>query len=69
MENETTKSELPPVPAETQEAVKTAVQDAFRFFASHTRKMAEDFLAFQRKREEISQRMKDGAKRTTGRIV
>lgn len=69
MENQAEKPVLPQVSEETQEAVKAAIQETLDLFADHSRKMAESLADFNRRRAEIQERLKNGARRTSGRIV
>ncbi len=54
---------------EAQERVKKAVEDAFRGLSEHTRQITEEMAAFDRRRQEMRGRMKNGVRRTSGRIV
>lgn len=54
---------------ETQKNAKELIADAFRLFADHTKNLADELTEFNKGREETRRRMRDGARRTSGRIV
>jgi hypothetical protein len=66
MEPEKTKGQIPP---EIQEQANNLIRDAFRLMHDHNRKMAEDMADFERRRQEIRQRRKNGARQNSGHIV
>jgi DNA-dependent RNA polymerase auxiliary subunit epsilon len=54
---------------EAQQKVRTAVEKAFGSLAEHVQKIADDFAAFDKRREEMRGRMQNGIRRTKGRVV
>ncbi len=69
MEKETPNPEQPLISPETQESVREAIKETFDLFADHAKRIAESLRQFNVRREEIEQRIKNGAKRASGRIV
>lgn len=67
------KTTLPPsvidVPEEVQEDAKEMVRGAFRLFADHTQRMADEMAEFNTKRQNVREKIQNGARRTSGRIV
>lgn len=54
---------------EAQEETKSLIKEAFQLFDEQMKDMAADFAEFNRKRQEVRERIQRGARRTTGRIV
>jgi hypothetical protein len=69
MEKENSNQELPPISPETRETVSNAIKEMFDLFTDQAKRMAKSLEQFKAKREEVEQRIKNGAKRTSGRIV
>jgi hypothetical protein len=69
MEKETPNQEQPLISAEAQEAARETIKEVIDLFTDHAKRMAESLRQFNAKREEVEQRIKNGAKRTSGRIV
>jgi hypothetical protein len=57
------------IPEEVQEETRKLVEGAFRLFADHTTRLADELTAFNKKGDEVAGRIKRGARRTSGRIV
>ena len=57
------------VPETVQEEARTIIRGAFRLFADHTQRMADDMAEFNQKRSQVQENVAHGARRTTGRIV
>lgn len=66
MENKESNFHISP---EIQEEASSLIRNAFDQMRNHSRKMAEDLEQFEHQRDEIRQRMKHGARRTSGRII
>lgn len=54
---------------ETQKDAKELIADAFRLFADHTKNLTDELTEFNKGRKEMRRRMRDGARRTSGRII
>ncbi|HZP81288.1 MAG TPA: hypothetical protein VFB21_06605 [Chthonomonadaceae bacterium] len=54
---------------EVQEEAKSLIKEAFQLFDNQMKNMAADLAEFNRKRQEVRERIQRGARRTTGRIV
>ena len=54
---------------EAQEQARQAVESAFRGLTEHVRQITEDVAEFNRRRIEMRRGMRNGARRTSGRIV
>ncbi|BDI28023.1 hypothetical protein CCAX7_000740 [Capsulimonas corticalis] len=67
--NKTTEQPTLHIPEELQDQAKEFVKDAFRLFADHNRKLAQDLSDFEKQKKETQERIKRGARRTSGRIV
>jgi hypothetical protein len=57
------------IPEDIKEEVKNTIRNAFQLFANQNKEMAQELREFNAKRQEIRGKLKDGANRTTGRIV
>lgn len=57
------------VPETVQEEARNIVSEAFRLFADHTQRMADDLTEFNEKRRKVSEDIDRGVRRTSGRIV
>ena len=57
------------IPQEVHDEAKEMIQEGFRGFADHSKRLAEDLAEFNKKRKEVRGNIKDGARRTSGRIV
>ena len=57
------------IPQEVQEEARSIISGAFRLFANHNQRLADDLAQFNEKRKQIRENVEHGAKRTTGRIV
>ena len=57
------------VPETVQEETRNIISGAFRLFADHNRRLADDLAEFNEKRKQVRENIEHGARRTTGRIV
>lgn len=57
------------VPEMVQEETRNIISGAFRLFADHNRRLADDLAEFNEKRKQVRENIEHGARRTTGRIV
>ena len=57
------------VPENVQEEARSIVSGAFRLFAGHTQRMADDLAEFNQKRRKTTESISSGARRAGGRIV
>lgn len=57
------------VPETVQEEARGIVCGAFRLFADHNRRLADDLAEFNGTRKKVREEVSRGARRTTGRIV
>lgn len=57
------------IPEETQERAKEMVKNAFRSLEEHMKSITEEVADFTRRHQETQRRMRNGARRTSGRIV
>ncbi len=57
------------IPPETQQHAKTLIQGIFSLFSDQSQRLADEFAAFETKRQEVRERISRGARRTSGRIV
>ena len=57
------------VPETVQEETRSIISGAFRLFANHNQRLAEDLTEFNEKRKKVRENIEHGARRTTGRIV
>ena len=57
------------VPETVQEETRNIISGAFRLFADHNRRLADDLAEFNEKRKQVREDTQHGARRTTGRIV
>ena len=48
---------------------KEMIDAAFRLFSDHAQNMADELAAFNRRRQEVRDRIERGARRTSSRIV
>lgn len=64
-----TKSHEIIIPESVQQEAKELVEGAFRLLADQSGRIKEDLAEFNRDRHKIEEKMKDGVRRTTGRIV
>lgn len=68
--DETTKKANPfSISEEAQEEARTAIREAFDTLTKHIKQIGEDFVEFDKSRQEMRRRMANGARRTNGRIV
>jgi len=57
------------VPETVQEETRNIISGAFRLFANHNQRLADDLTEFNEKRKQVRENIDRGARRTTGRIV
>ena len=57
------------VPETVQEEARGIVRGAFRLFADHNKRLADDLAEFNGTRKKVREEVERGARRTTGRIV
>lgn len=57
------------VPETVQEETQNIINGAFRLFADHNQRLADDLTEFNVKRKKVRENIEHVAKRTTGRIV
>lgn len=57
------------VPETVQEETRSIVSGAFRLFANHNQRLADDLAEFNEKRKKVRENIEHGARRTTGRII
>lgn len=57
------------VPESVQEETRNIISGAFRLFADHNQRLADDLAEFNEKRKQVREDIAHGARRTTGRIV
>jgi len=57
------------VPETVQEETRSIISGAFRLFADHNQRLADDLAEFNEKRKQVRENIAHGARRTTGRIV
>ncbi len=57
------------IPETVQEETRNIISGAFRLFADHNRRLADDLTEFNEKRRQVRENIEHGARRTTGRIV
>jgi hypothetical protein len=74
MEDEKTEQPAGPeggldIPETVQEETRNIVSGAFRLFADHNQRLADDLTEFNEKRKQVRENIERGARRTTGRIV
>ncbi len=57
------------IPETVQEETRSIVKGAFRLFANHNQRLADDLAEFNERRKKVRENIEHGARRTTGRIV
>jgi hypothetical protein len=57
------------IPKEAQAEAKNLIVNAFRLFADETKHIADEIGEFNKNRQKARERMQNGARRTSGRIV
>jgi len=57
------------IPETVQEETRSIISGAFRLFADHNQRLADDLTEFNEKRKQVRENIDRGARRTTGRIV
>ena len=57
------------IPETVQEEARGIVRGAFRLFADHNKRLADDLAEFNGTRKKVREEVERGARRTTGRIV
>lgn len=57
------------VPETVQEEARNIISGAFRLFADHNQRLADDLAEFNEQRRKVRENIAHGARRTTGRIV
>lgn len=57
------------VPETVQEQTRNIISGAFRLFADHNQRLADDLAEFNEKRKKVRENIEHGARRTTSRIV
>jgi hypothetical protein len=57
------------IPEELHASAKTFIERAFTFFAEQTKQFTEDIIQFNKKRGEVQRKIRDGTRRTSGRII
>lgn len=57
------------VPETIQEETRSIISGAFRLFADHNQRLADDLTEFNETRKKVRENIDNGARRTTGRIV
>jgi hypothetical protein len=60
---------LDQLPDEIAEKSRSFVSEAFRVLVEQTQQMADDIAEFNRRRSATKERIRRGARRTTGRVV
>lgn len=63
------KELLDKLPDDLAEQSERLVSNALRMLARQTQQMASDIAEFSRRRSETKERIRRGARRTTGRVV
>ncbi len=69
MDKPTDKQNPFDISEEAQNKAKEVMESAVRDFSAHLRQITEDLAEFNKSRQEMRGRMKNGARRTSGRIV
>jgi hypothetical protein len=64
-----TKITKPDIPREMQEQAKNLIKDAFRVVGERSRQLADELSDFDKKYQENERRIRNGARRTSGRII
>ena len=68
--SETKEKNIPlGISQEVQEEAKRIIDDGFRLFADHVKRIKDDMAEFDKNRKEVRGRIDRGARRTSGRIV
>ena len=68
MEN-TKEKALTESPEENKEEPKAIVKNALHLFSTQMRQITDDIVEFNQKRQIIKEKIRNGARRTSGRIV
>ena len=57
------------LPQEVIEQTKEMVQEGLNLFSHHAQKLSEDLARFNERQKAAQQRIRNGGKRTSGRII